>query len=386
MQKLWINLFAPALLLIAVTTVSSQQPKPDPRDPRPAPAKDKEAAAKSKLEEMLEIALTHNPDIKVAEAKAREAEAEVNRTRLAVTQKVVQLYNDLEAARAKAMRWQAEANRLRNKAATGGGIDHAMMNEIEAQFVQAKAELAKLEAEMPYLLGQPKFKGVGAEMAVVQGLKWLEGNDKAALDLALRHAKAEWLQATENLHRADADVVRWKAEVVRADKLLKEGTFDTQTRDEIYSQLAASNAARDEAAAKVDAANAKYEMLRAYASPKMDAAVSSPQSDKLRAALDKPMSAEFNDITLREVLTHIRKANPDLFINYKGTHEDVALPSAKFKDMPLGAVLQWLEDELPGNRIVVREYGLLIAPSDKLPPDALPLHDFWKAKPKDVKK
>src|SRR5262249_39665133 len=47
------------------------------------PAKEKEAPAKSQLEVMLEIALKSNPDIHVAEAKAREADAELSRTRLA---------------------------------------------------------------------------------------------------------------------------------------------------------------------------------------------------------------------------------------------------------------------------------------------------------------
>src|SRR5437660_737827 len=41
------------------------------------------------LEEMLNKALKDNPDIRVAEAKVREAEAELNRTRLQVTQKVL---------------------------------------------------------------------------------------------------------------------------------------------------------------------------------------------------------------------------------------------------------------------------------------------------------
>ena len=38
----------------------------------------------AQLAEMLAVALKHNPDIRVAEAKLREAEAELNRTRLDV--------------------------------------------------------------------------------------------------------------------------------------------------------------------------------------------------------------------------------------------------------------------------------------------------------------
>src|SRR5437588_11514314 len=43
------------------------------------------------LEEALASALKNNPDIRVAESKVQEAEAELNRSRLQVTQKVVSL-------------------------------------------------------------------------------------------------------------------------------------------------------------------------------------------------------------------------------------------------------------------------------------------------------
>src|SRR5205823_10488997 len=52
------------------------------------PAKPAQASEPT-LEEMLTNALKDNPDIRVAEAKVREAEAELNRTRLQVTQKVL---------------------------------------------------------------------------------------------------------------------------------------------------------------------------------------------------------------------------------------------------------------------------------------------------------
>src|SRR5262245_42079158 len=47
------------------------------------------------LEELLARALKDNPDIRVAESKLREAEAELNRVRLLVTQKLVAQQRDL---------------------------------------------------------------------------------------------------------------------------------------------------------------------------------------------------------------------------------------------------------------------------------------------------
>src|SRR5213594_1163492 len=52
------------------------------------------------LEEMLAKALKDNPDIRVAEAKVREADAELNRTRLQVTQKVLAFHHSRESQKA----------------------------------------------------------------------------------------------------------------------------------------------------------------------------------------------------------------------------------------------------------------------------------------------
>src|SRR5713226_2347416 len=70
-----------------------------PKVPGDKPAKD--APPKTKLEEMIQQALRNNPDIRVAEAKVAEAEAELNRTRLVIMQKVVLYNTNLAEAKAK---------------------------------------------------------------------------------------------------------------------------------------------------------------------------------------------------------------------------------------------------------------------------------------------
>src|SRR5262249_49519257 len=67
--------------------------------------------AEPTLEEMLNKALKDNPDIRVAEAKMREADAELNRTRLQVTQKVLIFHHSRESQ--KAMVKVAEDNLAR---------------------------------------------------------------------------------------------------------------------------------------------------------------------------------------------------------------------------------------------------------------------------------
>ena len=44
-----------------------------------------------------------------------------------------------------------------------------------------------------------------------------------------------------------------------------------------------------------------------------------------------------------------------------------------------------MRTQCPDCRVAVRDYGLVIAPKDALPPGAWPLHDFWKRDKADEK-
>jgi hypothetical protein len=189
MRKIWINGLCLAVLLAAAAAAAAQpgpdnpfgQPKQgksdpsrpaDPNDPKGEKPKDeKKAPAKSKLEEMLEEALQYNPDIRVADAKTREAEAELNRTRLAVTQKVVALSAALDAARANVAANERRIERVKDLR-TKGGISAEEFEAAAALLQQAKADLAKLEAETPYVTGRPP-KEPGTDEAVRRGLRYL---------------------------------------------------------------------------------------------------------------------------------------------------------------------------------------------------------------------
>jgi hypothetical protein len=155
--------------------------------------------AKTKLEEMLEQALQNNPDIAVAEAKLREAEAKLSRTRLEVTQRVAILYAAIESARVAVGNAEAELDRatiLREK----GTISLADFGQVRQQAALAKANLAKLQAEAAYLLGKPPGeKTANTDKAVERGLRYLSmmkrarDEDSAAIRdlLALSRARIE---------------------------------------------------------------------------------------------------------------------------------------------------------------------------------------------------
>jgi hypothetical protein len=115
-------------------------------------------APKSKLEQMLEKALKNNPDLRVAAAKVQEAEAELNRTRLEVTRKVLRTYSALDAAKKNAEGAEQRLAEVR-KLADHGRIDKEEVKAAERALGQAKAELAAAEAEVPYLLGEEPVPG-----------------------------------------------------------------------------------------------------------------------------------------------------------------------------------------------------------------------------------
>jgi hypothetical protein len=137
----------------------------------------KDQAPPSKLEQALAQALKNNPDIRVAEAKAQEAEAELARTRLAVAQKVVTL-----VARTEAQEKVVEdaERRLRNMRLLGKAVSEEELQAAGVALQKAKADLAVLHAEMVYLTGKDHPEGAkgtssgggreaGSEKQVPQG-------------------------------------------------------------------------------------------------------------------------------------------------------------------------------------------------------------------------
>jgi hypothetical protein len=86
------------------------------------------------------------------------------------------------------------------------------------------------------------------------------------------------------------------------------------------------------------------------------------------------------EMSARDVLAQLRRSQgPGLHIqvNAIGTAWDHKI-TAKLEGVALGAALQLVEDCVIGTRIVVREYGLLIVPEEKVPPGAVLLGEFWK--------
>jgi hypothetical protein len=178
MRRVVVKPLALALLLAGVSFGLGQQPGASPRKvirvEEEENAKPKKAPAKSKLEEMLAEALKNNPDIRVAVAKAAEADAELNRTRLQVTQKVITLHHALLSQKAAVQYAEKKYERFKALSAQGS-IDARLLDEAQEALAAAKAKLAELEAQMPALLGKtfPASDAEGKNAFRLSAAEWL---------------------------------------------------------------------------------------------------------------------------------------------------------------------------------------------------------------------
>ncbi len=293
-----------ALALLAVTGAAFGQAPAGATNPphKPAAAPDKPAT----LEEMLAKALKDNPDIQVAKSKLAEADAELNRTRLQVTQKVVVVYRSLEAQKAVVAAAEAALKRVAELSANRA-VSQAELEQARAAVLQAKAKLAEMEAEVPYLLGQqPKHDSP-----------------------ELRATRAELLFRAVHL----------------------------------YS-----------------------EMLDATQGESVKQPVRGSMAEKIRKALDTPVTLNYRDTTIPEICKDFQNKMPGvpflalIDLTSKGKAD---LYLSEPTTVPLGAALQAFQDKF-GYRFGIREYGIVLAAT--LPGDAVPLLTFWKSAPKDETK
>ncbi len=316
MRKEVVRFAGLAALLLGAAVAWGQQPAGAPA----ADKKTEDKPAKSKLEEMLEKALQDNPDVRLAQAKLAEAEAELNRARLLVVQKVASAYQAVEAQKAAVESATAELDKVKT-AAAAGAVSQADLRVAEQQLIEAKAKLADLESQLPYLIGQ---QPQSVDEKILQSLN------------------------SKPLPTAPA-----YAEMLRRDYLDLLGRLPTP------------------------------EELASGIPPKP--MVQGPTADRIRAALDKPFNYDGKTERIDDVLLALKNAfekdNPGLLLNVNGLAKLPApeeLPATRFDRVPYGAALEWVEDTVPDCRVVVRDYGIVIAPKDQQPPGAPLLHDFWK--------
>jgi hypothetical protein len=309
----------------------TSEPPADPRSPPGAPTMEKSGKgapktgparpARSGLEKALEEALKNNPDLRVAAAKASEAEAVLARARLQVTQKVVTAYQTVELTRATSDVAQAQLTRLRQlKAKMASAVSQDDVTRAETELTAARAKLATAEADLDYLLGRSAARTA------------------AALNAAFGLGGGSLVPNPNAL-----------------------GLYERGLGGYSSSGPATAN----------------YFYGAPWAGLSTAQSGTIPATDKLRAILDRRITVKFSDVPASDVLKWLTREAQGLHLqaNLKdeGWKEKI---TASLTDVPFGAALQLLEDTLPDHRIVVRSYGMLIAKKDQVPAGGVLLDDF----------
>jgi hypothetical protein len=296
-------------------------------------AHEKEKAAA--LEDLLAQALKDNPDIRVAESKLREVEAELNRVRLQVTQKVVAAQRELAQRRAALAEARAVLARLQ-KLSDSGAAPVASLEGAQANLQKLQADLARVEDDLPFLLGRKVFHGI--EKGVL-----LAPLDRSAEQLWLRLATGATDRPPQEPKKAEENKVQW------------------------YS------------------AESYLELLQEQFKP--SSRLPADMSDKLRKALDTPVKVDFHQASQKDFVDFLQQRAKGLnivaHVHIFGKSEEGPMSGPGPVDLhltemvPLGAVFQFLEDRYDW-RFVIRDYGIVITGPKHVPPGAVYLQDFWK--------
>ncbi|MBI3409092.1 MAG: hypothetical protein HY040_12160 [Planctomycetes bacterium] len=305
----WMMVLACGAALCLGPTVVSQDSKSAQESKEKKAAQDQKAKKESNLslEEMLAQALKKNVDILAAQAKVRDAEIELNRVRQQVLHKIVSTVAEIQAQKALVDEYFARYQRERDLYSKGAS-NAADFGAAKATYEKGKADLAVIEARLPYLIG----KQLPAE-----------GVSVSTGDLALEQA------------RSDRTVLLWES--------LDQAHRAAQTKPQPIQETMA---------------------------------------EKIRAALNTEVTCDFENAELSRVLEVF--AGKTKGINFQlgpKMPKDMSVTMKIAAPVPLGAAMQWFEDHYQGTRWVIRDYGIILVPSNSVPPGAILLQDFWKAPP-----
>ena len=117
--------------------------------------------------------------------------------------------------------------------------------------------------------------------------------------------------------------------------------------------------------------------MRGSSSPTSSAAVPAAQADKLRKFLGAPVQGEFSDVPARDLLRLLQEKHPGVNVLWSNAIADAQVTVKFTEPVPVAAVLQFLEDQR-GWKFVIRDYGIVAAQADQVPPGALLVGDYWK--------
>ena len=152
-----LSLIVLAVFALGPTALSQEPPHPpEPRPPGPEemhrPPREGPGGLPEHLEEMIEIALHNNPDIRLARIELERAEAELMRTSQEVVREVVDAFHEREKHGMAAEGLHEEVGRMEALAEQGRAPERELA-ELHQEMRGFHTEMAQIEAHLRYLMG-----------------------------------------------------------------------------------------------------------------------------------------------------------------------------------------------------------------------------------------
>jgi len=311
-----------AILVVAGMVLAQGNPLNEPSKKNVPSKKEPAKPAPGSLEDTLEKSLRNSADIKAAEAKVRETEAELNRVRQQVLTRATALHSDLNLAkRMLAVAEQSLATQEQLRRQGQAGVDGVLA--AQAMVEKHRGEVEKLEAELKSLRGEFAIKAIGSVAFSP------DGNLVAS-------ASADGI--VRILDAADGSLLTVEPYVKSYVGTLKLPVVPGTMMDRVKKLL----------------------------DQEVTLDLASPPGDALKALLEGAKS----DIPVRELWG---AAAPSGIVNVRGK-------------LSVGAWIQAIEDSDPEIRVVVRDYGILLTTRDRLPEGALRVQDLWKGNYAELKR
>jgi hypothetical protein len=335
------------LALVLVTGWSfGQQPGADKaKTEKPTKASDRP------LDEVLKTVTETHPDVQVAEAKLREAEAELRRTRAALAQQVIVRHAAVDAARSAMANAEEEYQtflNLRNK----GSAPESAVRSAKALRDKALADLALAEAALNALAGTvPGMPGPGTPAPMGGGISGIGGSGIGGIGGTFGIGG---ITGISGFGGAGLGGIGGGAGLSGIGGI-------TGNLGGALGALGGGLGFGGEAPVRV---------------PK------GTMAQKIRTALDAPIKMKaINDTPLGEVVQFFQSAMPNVpMLVHLGDKKNEKISVSLSGDIALGAALQALQDIVPGLQCYVREYGILVALDGEAPADGMALIDFWHQK------
>ena len=108
--------------------------------------------------------------------------------------------------------------------------------------------------------------------------------------------------------------------------------------------------------------------------------------ERIKKLLDQEVEFEIGGESIHRTMQFLLEAaKSDIPLRNLPSDQDVHVHPLKGK-LTVGAWIQAIEDSDPKVRVVIRDYGILLTTSDRVPEGALRVQDLWKGNYAELKK